>query len=333
MKKIFSLFLALSLLVTLCACGAAPSKAADTAPAEGGMQVSNTAADYGYKAEMAYDDAMTVEEPGAPMEEMDATTDSSSGLMEPAIRPAKLIYSGEMEMETLAFEESHKGLEDLVADLDGYFENKSVRNASSGYRRGEYTVRVPAEHFRDFLDQVGSLCHVTYTYENADDVSEHYYDTESRLNTAKAKLERLQELLKKAETMEDIITIESAISDTEYTIDRLSGTLRNYDSKVDFATIYVNLREVYQLSGTQGAPITFGERLGSSFEDGLRSIGRTAQNFALWLAYSWFWIIIAAIAIFVIVRLVRKKGKLPRRPRMKNKKENENNDLTNGKEN
>ncbi len=331
MKKIVSLLLIALLVCTLSACGAAPKEAAadSAAPAEGSMRMSNTAADYGYKTEVYYDDTVMAEEPGAPMDEVEYQSATGNST---ALREAKLIYSGEMEMETLAFEESHKGLEDLVADLGGYFENKSVRNISSGYRRGEYTVRVPADKFRTFLDEVGTLCTVTYTYENADDISESYYDTESRLTTARAKLERLQELLKRAETMEDIITIESAISDTEYTIDRLSGTLRNYDSKVDFATIYVNLREVYQLSGTQAAPITFGERLGSSFSDGLAAIGRFFQNAVLWLAYSWFWLIVVAVIIIVIVRLVRRKGKLPRRPRMKNKNETENN-VTNGKEN
>ncbi len=332
MKKFVSLLLVALLVFTLSACGAAPKEtsAADAAPAEDAAASGMT---YGYKSEMAYDNGIVADEPAAPAPEITEweQEQSASDFMESAIRPAKLIYSGEMEMETLAFEESHKGLEDLVADLDGYFENKSIRNSGSGYRRGEYTVRVPAEHFRDFLDEAGTLCHVTYTYENADDVSEHYYDTESRLNTAKAKLARLQELLLRAETMEDIITIESAISDTEYTIDYLSGTLRNYDSKVDFATILVNLREVYQLSGTQSAPITFGERLGRSFEDGLQAIGRSFQNLVLWLAYSWFWLVVVAVILLVIVRVAKKKVTFPRL-RRKNK-EIKQEDSNNRKEN
>ena len=48
------------------------------------------------------------------------------------------------------------------------------------------------------------------------------------------KLERLQKLLAQAENMEDIITIESAISETEWNIEDLSGTLRHYDALVDF---------------------------------------------------------------------------------------------------
>ena len=104
---------------------------------------------------------------------------------------------------------------------------------------------------QDLLAQVGELCHVTYQEQDSDNVSEAYYDTESRLITQQTKLERLQTLLAQAETMEDIITIESAISDTELEIEQLTGTLRQYDSLVDFSTVYITLQEVYQLSNVE----------------------------------------------------------------------------------
>ena len=107
--------------------------------------------------------------------------------------------------------------------------------------------------------------------------------------------------------MEDIITIESAISDTEWTIENLTGTLRTYDSLVDYATVYMSLSEVYELSGQGQAPVTFGDRLGESFLNGLKSIGRTAQNFAVWLAYSWFWLAVIIVIVIVVIRTVRRR--------------------------
>ncbi len=81
---------------------------------------------------------------------------------------------------------------------------------------------------------------------SAENITEEYYDTDSRLKTAQIKLERLQELLSKADNMADIITIESAISDTEYEIESLSGTLRHYDALVDYATVSLTLSETLQ---------------------------------------------------------------------------------------
>ncbi len=169
---------------------------------------------------------------------------------------------------------------------------------------------------------VGTLCHVTWQDDSAENISEQYYDTQSRLETAQIKLARLQELLKKAENMEDIITIESAISETEYEIERLSGTVRHYDALVDYATVTLELSEVYRLSGTEDAPKSFGEKLSNAFTDGLAAVAEGLENFAIWLAYSWLGILIFAAVVFAAVKLIgrlRRGQKLPKIGRKKNK--------------
>ena len=183
-------------------------------------------------------------------------------------------------------------------------------------------MRVPAEQFADFCAQMGTLCHVTWQDDSAENISEQYYDTQSRLETAQIKLARLQELLKKAENMEDIITIESAISETEYEIERLSGTVRHYDALVDYATVTLELSEVYRLSGTEDAPKSFGEKLGNAFTDGLAAVREGLEDFAIWLAYSWLGILIFAAVVFAAVKLIgclRRGKKLPKIGRKKNK--------------
>ena len=152
---------------------------------------------------------------------------------------AKMIYTARMEVETTAFDTADADLRTLVEVLGGYFEQAAVHDYGSGYRSGDYKVRIPADQFQPFLDRVGTLCHVTYQEQTSENVSEAYYDAESRLATQRTKLERLQNLLAQAENMEDIITIESAISDTELEIERLTGTLRQYDALVDLSLIHI----------------------------------------------------------------------------------------------
>ena len=154
-----------------------------------------------------------------------------------------MVYTASIEMQTLEFDQAAQDIASLVESMGGYFEQKNFSNYSSSYRHASYTVRVPAEQFTDFCTQVGTLCHVTWQSDTAENISERYYDTQSRLETAQIKLERLQELLKKAESMEDIITIESAISETEYEIEDLSGTMRHYDALVGYATVDLELSE------------------------------------------------------------------------------------------
>ena len=294
MKRMVSLLLALVLALLLAGCGA--SKAAGGA--SDSMAASEPEAGYwsnNSKSDDSYDE--------------DGYDADGTPASDPASRPVKMIYNGYMEMQTQDFDAAASGIEDLVRELGGYFQQSSVSNrGSSSYRYGSYTIRIPAAQFEAFFQRAGQLCHVTYTNTTADDVSESYYDTEARLETARIKLERLQQLLAKATSMEDIITIESAISETEWDIENLSGTLRHYDALVDYATVNVELSEVYQLSGQDKAVTSFGGRLGQSFVNGLRAVGSALEDFAVWLAYSWVWLAVIAAVIVIVIRIVRRRG-------------------------
>ena len=105
--------------------------------------------------------------------------------------------------------------------------------------------------------------------------------------------------------MADIISIESAICDTEYQIDYLSGTLRSYDSLVDYATVCLNLNEVYRLSNTEDAPKSFGEKLSNAFSEGVKDAGELLESIAIWLAYNWLAVIIWLALIAAVVLIVR----------------------------
>lgn len=296
MKKTITTLLALTLALTLAGCGRSASsgnsfyKADQAAPAE--------AAEAYWEGDYVTNESVT----------STAYTPTGGTETVPARRETKLIYTAELELETTAFDDAIAALDDLVAESKGYYEDRSIRQGGHSYRYGSFTVRVPAAEYDDFCRQAGEVCHLLYANSSAQDISDSYYDTDSRLQSARAKLARLQELLAKAENMQDIITIESAISDTQWEIDNLAGTLRDYDSLVDYSTVRIDLREVYQLSDAAQAPLTFGQKLVGSFTSGLRSVGSALEDFAMWLAYSWVWLLLLAAAAVVIVRIARRRG-------------------------
>ena len=286
-RKLFALVLALVLVLSLAACGG--SKSAEfTAEAPA--------------ADMAYPMAPT--EAAEEYLGFEAGSTAGGGAAYPTGQ--KLIRTAQMNLETTAFEEAVRGLTDLTEQMGGYFESSSVGKRSNG-RWADYTVRIPAEKYQAFLDQAGALCHETWRDTQQEDISERYYDTQGRLKTQQIKLERLQALLAKAENMEDIITIESAISETEQMIDDLSGTLRHYDGQVDYATVSISLNEVYKLSNVEEVPDSFGSRLGKAFTGGLADFADGLENFAVALAYGWMWVLLLAVVAVVLVRILRKR--------------------------
>ena len=229
---------------------------------------------------------------------------------------AKRIYTATLELETTDFDAASEKLTALVERSGGWFASSSVNNRGSGYRYGGYVVRVPAAQFAAFCAQVGELCHLTYSDSSTEDVSEYYYDTAGRLKTQQTKLERLQDLLAKAETMEDIITVESAISDTESAIEALSGELQHYDALVDYSTVSINLSEVYKLSNVEEPATGFGSRIGAAFVSGWQGFVDGLESLAVALAYGWMWVLALAVVAAAAVQLLRKRRKsLPKMPK------------------
>ena len=308
MKRGLALFLA-SLLTALAltACGGSAGGTAGSdygAPAANESQMADDSGGGSWKAAVQEFGFDAQAEAGEPAE---APAESEEGQTEDRLANAKMVYTANIEAETTDFDACTAALEELVEKLGGYLEYASTGSYGDGSRNASYTVRIPSAEFKGFLASVGEIGHVVSQDQNADNISERYYDTESRLNTQRTKMERLQALLAKAENMEDIIDLENAISETELQIEQLTGSLRHYDALVDYATVELRLREVIRLSTVEEAPPTFGSRLGNAFADGLHGFGDFLQGLAIFLAYNWIWILILALTVLAAVRISRRR--------------------------
>ena len=288
MKRTISALLLMLFLLTGCGgAGMESSSAVDRAPMENGYGTGGSY-DYGWTEDSVETPSMSVE--------------SSNS----AVANTKMIYTADLNLQTKEYDEACAALNTLVAELGGYFETRQLHQGGT-YRSLYCVVRVPAEQFGAFLDRAGNIANTTYRNENSKDVSEAYYDLEARLTTQRTKLVRLQELLAQAENMEDIITIESAISDAELQIEYLTGSLRHYDSLIDFSTINVSLDEVYRLSTEEETPVTFGDRLASAFKRGLNQGVENIEDFVIGVARNWLSIMVWALIIALIVVLIRRR--------------------------
>lgn len=269
-KRILPLALLLAAALTACSGGnSATMAAAPSAAAE-------------YKGEMD-----RPEEPAADMAL--STTLRAAGAAAGAYADAKLIQRADYEVQTTDYPAAETALEALVERCGGYFEYQETSGGgyyeSAARRWGSFTIRVPKEQYDTFTGSVGGVGHVVSQSGSAEDVGQTYYDIELRLQTQRTKQERLLALLEKAATMEDIISLENALSETEYQIEQYTSDLKRYDSLIDFATIELRLTEVARISDEPGEVAPLGTRVASAFGEGLHSFGDGLGNLTVWLAY------------------------------------------------
>ncbi len=228
----------------------------------------------------------------------------------------KLIYRANMSLQTTDYDATEAQIKAMAESFGGYIQDSSFNTGgyynSGNYKEGYFTIRIPAEHYKEFVNAVGDSCHVTNISESIEDIGLEYYEVEARLETLRTKEKRLQELLKEAAGLSDIIQLESALSDTEYEIDLYTSQLNRYDSLVGYSTISISLQQVEKPSDEVKQDNSFGARLSRAFERGWDNFVDSIEWFIIDLSYSIFGIItfvIIAAALFFIIRAIVRKTK------------------------
>lgn len=265
------------------------------------------------KAEMDYE--MPAEAEGWDTSYTSAQTSSKgSGQLEKA--NLKLIYRANMSLQTTDYDATEAQIKAMAESFGGYIQDSSFNTGgyynSGNYKEGYFTIRIPAEHYKEFVNAVGDSCHVTNISESIEDIGLEYYEVEARLETLRTKEKRLQELLKEAAGLSDIIQLESALSDTEYEIDLYTSQLNRYDSLVGYSTVSISLQQVEKPSDEVKQDNSFGARLSRAFERGWDNFVDSIEWFIIDLSYSIFGIItfvIIAVALFFIIRAIVRKTK------------------------
>ena len=319
------LFAAALAMLLLTGCGASSSK--ETTMEAPSYAPAPEAAAPMEKYESMSDSAMEI--PMAPELGMSATTAGGAGESVYQRADAKLIRRCTVELQTEKFDDAVTALYALVEANGGYFENSSLQGGgyynANARRFGNYAIRIPAENYNAFRSGVGDLGYVSYSNESTEDIGEQYYDTEARLKTLRTKQDRLLMLLEKAENMEDIIELESALGDVEYEIERYSSTLNRYDGLVNFATFNVNISEVIRVEQKTGQADSLGARMSAGFRSGLEDMKDGVEDFMVWVSYNVFGLaVLVALGTVIVVVIRRKKPRLPGLSRKKKISKDEN---------
>jgi hypothetical protein len=149
-----------------------------------------------------------------------------------------LIYQAELVMGVFETTKAIDQVEKTAVDAGGYL---VVRNEQS------ITVRVPAEKFRSALATVMKVGDVLGRNVSVRDVTQEYYDLEIRLRNAEVVRQRLEQLLAKADKVEDALAVERQLERVAGDLERLKGELKLLRELVSFSTITVR----FQPTGTE----------------------------------------------------------------------------------
>ena len=229
----------------------------------------------------------------------------------------KIIYSAEVQIETKDFETSIQAVERMVEEYKGFFESSSVSGNSysdeyygyTGSRYAEYVIRIPVESYDQVTGSLDAIGNVLNVYSYTDNITEQFYDSQSRLEAYEIEEERLLSMLEQAETVTDMLDIESRLSQVRYEIESLETRLRNWQNQIDYSTVRLYIREVRTLTEREDPDRSYWQQLGDGFVDTLEDVGGFFKDLFRVIVSGLPIIVLVAVAVVVVVVLIRRRRK------------------------
>jgi hypothetical protein len=196
----------------------------------------------------------------------------------------KLIKDGTLEFKTDNLNTARKQILQATARWKGYVGSEEEYN-STDRNSTTFLIRVPAANFDSLLAAV--TLGISY-FDRKDiqvkDVTAEYVDVEARLKTKKDLELRYMELLKKANTVTEMLEIEREMGNLRADIESIEGRLNVLKSQVAFSTLTITVYEAVS------APSFFGDRIGSGFVSGWNYL----LDFMVFVVNLWPFILLGA---------------------------------------
>lgn len=155
----------------------------------------------------------------------------------------KIIRDGNLVLETKAMQQTLKHLDSLIHYYKGYLAGENFQD-NNHESLTNYTVRIPAGAFDNFLiDLEKGEAKLTHKQINARDVTTQFIDLETRLSNKEKYIERYRELLKKANSIKEILEIEQQIRNLEEEVESSKGQLKYLSNQVAYSTLRISITQ------------------------------------------------------------------------------------------
>jgi len=131
----------------------------------------------------------------------------------------------------------------LAEDSQGFVVS-SNQWKDNGALLGTITIRVPAGEFDNAMSTLRAMAdEVTSENTSAQDVTEQYTDLNSTLTNLQATEAQLLEIMKKAVTVDDILAVQTQLTNTEGQIETTKGTMKYLEQTSATSLISVSLTQ------------------------------------------------------------------------------------------
>ncbi len=146
----------------------------------------------------------------------------------------QIIYTADMTVSVFNLEDAMEKAEGIATKAGGYVQSMSA---------GQYVLRIPAASLREVMENLGGLGVVESRNLQARDVTEEFFDLQTRITVLERTHAQLLELLKKAKTVKDALAVREALDKVTMELEQAKGRLRLLSNLIGYSTLTVRIEE------------------------------------------------------------------------------------------
>lgn len=177
----------------------------------------------------------------------------------------QLIRNADVSIEVKSVDTAIVHLGRIAGSLGGYVSSQEQSvDEPGGRRRGVVVLRIPASRIDAALAEVTALGKVESERVWTEDVTEQYYDLTTRLRVAQEERAQLEQILRTARRVEDVLAVQRELSRVTAEIEQMTGALRRLTNLISYSTITVQLHEPLPLTENRRTVIG---KLSGAFRD------------------------------------------------------------------
>ena len=139
---------------------------------------------------------------------------------------------GRVSLKTTSLEDCALDCERIVVDHEGRLESKNLSEDSF-----HASIRVPTTQLEPLMEQLCELGTVTTRRMTEEDVTEQWRDLEAALANKRKLRDRLRGLLSKAQTVEEMLQVETELERVQTELDQMEGRIKSLRNQVALAEV------------------------------------------------------------------------------------------------
>jgi Domain of unknown function (DUF4349) len=218
--------LALSLTVSLGACGSAEKSKAPTAGASVAIESAPSDSDQSSQKLLAL---------------TEASNETTNQATSPKPTQPQLIKTATLQLTVGEIDGAIAELKKILNQQQGAIYQFNDDRGSTSRRQASLTLKIPQQNLDATLDTISKLGTVVNTQVASQDVTEQIFDTDARLKNLRKQEEITQKLMERSGSLKDVLTVSQQLSQIREQIERLEAQVQRLKQQVAYSTINLEL--------------------------------------------------------------------------------------------